>query len=413
MSAAWDPSRRVFLKGAGVAALGVGFAPTALFERTALAAGAGERVLVQLFLRGGADGLNQLVPHGDPDYYTLRPGIALRLANGVVNLDGFFGLHPSLAPMKELWDEGILAALPAVGNSGLTRSHFDAQDYMDTGTPGQKAYPTGWMDRVAADVPGSPLVQAVSIASQLPRALVGDEPALVVSSTTGFELQAGSNRARGWREEAEPLLRGLYASADDPVHRVGKDVFGAIDLLRSTPAVVAGPANGAVYPAGTAGTALRTAAQIIKADFGTRVIFIPLGGAFDTHRDQLPGNVADYDRLGPAIRAFRQDLGPSIDRVLLMVTTEFGRTATENGSRGTDHGWAHAEWFLGGGVRGGRVHSRWPGLAWEQLNERRDLAYTVDFRDSFSMAARWLGVRDTGALFPGHTPGPDPGVLGA
>ena len=405
-----DPSRRIFIKGAGLAAIGIGLDPSSLLTRTAFAAGEGSRVLVQVFLRGGADGLNFCVPHADGDYYALRPTIGLTLANGVRNLNGFFGLHPALAPLQELYSEGILALHPTIGNAQLTRSHFDAQDYMDTGTPGNKATRDGWLDRVASQIPGTPLMQMVAIASRAPRAVLGSHPELVTQSLAGFTIRAGTGTAV-WSTEAESLVSASYTGSDDPAYRSGRDVFDAINTIRLTPALQAAPANGAVYPAGTAGTGLRQAAQLIRAGLGARCIYVNVPGGFDTHANQLAGNNADYAPLAAALVAFRRDLGPLINDVLLMVTTEFGRTAAQNGTAGTDHGFAHCGLFLGGSVRGGLVHGQWPGLARTQLNENRDLRYTVDFSDILLAAARWLGVASANAVIPGYVPGPDPGIF--
>jgi uncharacterized protein (DUF1501 family) len=405
-----DPSRRLFIKGAGLAAVGIGLSPSALLTRTAYAAADGSRVLVQVFLRGGADGLNMCVPHGDGNYYALRPTIGLSLANGVRNLDGFFGLHPALAPLHALYSEGILALHPTIGNAQLTRSHFDAQDYMDTGTPGNKSTHDGWLDRVASQIPGTPLMQMVAFAPRAPRAVLGTHPELVTQSFAGFAIRAGTG-ATTWSAEAEGLVNQSYAGTDDPAYRSGRDVFQAISAIRSTAELQAPPANGAVYPAGVAGTGLRQAAQLIRAGLGARCIYVNVPGAFDTHANQLAGNNADYPALAASLVAFRRDLGALIDNVLLMVTTEFGRTAAQNGTAGTDHGFAHCGLFLGGGVRGGLVHGQWPGLARTSLNEGRDLRYTVDFRDVFLSAARWLGVTAANAVVPGYVPGPDPGLF--
>lgn len=405
-----DPSRRIFIKGAGLAAIGIGLSPSSLLTRTAFAAADGSRVLVQVFLRGGADGLNMCVPHGDGNYYALRPTIGLSLANGVRNLNGFFGLHPAFAPLLDLYSEGILALHPTIGNSQLTRSHFDAQDYMDTGTPGNKSTRDGWLDRVASQIPGVPLMQMVAFAPRAPRAVLGTHPELVTQSFAGFAIRAGTGSTL-WSAEAESLVNESYAGSDDPSYRSGRDVFDAIRTIRSTAELQAPPANGAVYPAGVAGTGLRQAAQLIRAGLGARCIYVNVPGAFDTHANQLAGNNADYPALAAALVAFRRDLGPLIDNVLLMVTTEFGRTAAQNGTAGTDHGFAHCGLFLGGGVRGGLVHGQWPGLARTSLNEGRDLRYTVDFRDVFLSAARWLGVPATSAVIPGYVPGPDPGLF--
>jgi uncharacterized protein (DUF1501 family) len=406
----FDPSRRAFVKGAGLASVGFGFSPPTLLTRAAEAAGLGARVLVQVFLRGGADGLNLCVPHGDGQYYALRPNIALSPATGVRNLDGFFGLHPALAPLGDLFAEGVLALHPTLGNARLTRSHFDAQDFMDTGVPGDKTVGDGWLERVARQVPGDDLMQLVAFASRAPRSVLGVHPELVTQDLAAFAVRAGTGAA-GWAAEAEARLRELHAAADGVVQESGRGVFRAIDLFRSTPALRAAPAGGAVYPAGPAGTGLRQAAQLIKAGVGTRCIYVNVPGAFDTHANQLAANNADYAPLAAALAAFRRDLGGRLDDVLLMVTTEFGRTAAQNGSLGTDHGYAHCGVFLGGSVRGGRVHGTWPGLSPASLNEGRDLRYTLDFRDVFAAAARWLGVADPARVLPGYAPGPDPGLF--
>jgi uncharacterized protein (DUF1501 family) len=403
-----DLSRRLFLKGAGLAAVGVGFHPSSLLVRTAEAAGVGPQVLVQVFLRGGADGLNMVVPFGDPDYYDLRGEIALARpgqGGGVANLDGFFGLHPELAPLLPLWQERRLAVLPAVGNDGLSRSHFDAQDFMESGTPGVKTTADGWLDRAVARVPGTEVTQAVAFASILPRSFLGGEPVLVAQNLATFNL-----RAPNWREEAETLLRAMYEPRSDAFGQVGRETFSAIQTLASTPAISAGPANGAVYPAAVVGSSLRQAAAVIKAGLGTRCIFVNVTGGFDTHANQLAANTNDYRSLGAALAAFAVDLGPQLDDVVVMVDTEFGRTASVNGSGGTDHGAAHCMLVFGGRVRGGRIVGGWPGLSRNALHESRDLAFTVDYRDAFQEVARGqLGITDS--LFPGYSPGPGPGIL--
>jgi uncharacterized protein (DUF1501 family) len=409
MTMAWDPSRRVFIKGAGLAAVGLGMSPSALLTRAAEAAGIGRRVLVQVFLRGGADGLNLCVPYRDANYYGLRPGIGLKLTDGVRDLDGFFGLHPALAPLLELYTEGVLALHPTVGGTG-SRSHFDAQDFMDTAAPQDKSVHDGWLDRVARQIPGERLTELVAFASRRPRAVFGSHPELVLQSIPAFTVRAGSGGS-AWSSEAEALLREIHAAGSGAVAAAGRDVFEAITTLRVTPELKAPPAAGASYPPGSAGSGLRQAAQLIKADLGTRCLFITVSGAFDTHANQLAGNNSDYGPLAAALVAFRRDLGAQIDDVLLFVTTEFGRTAAQNGSNGTDHGFAHCELFLGGGVRGRRVHGSWPGLGRADLNEGRDLRYTLDFRDVFAAAARWLGVADTQQVIPGYRPGADPGIF--
>jgi uncharacterized protein (DUF1501 family) len=397
---AFDPSRRVFMRGASLAAVGIGVAPSSLLVRAAEAATPG-RVLVKVFLRGGADGLNLCVPHGDPDYYALRREIALPRpgqAGGVANLDGYFGLHPELAPLAPFYQDGRLALVHAVGNAQVTRSHFDAQDFQESGTPAVKTTPTGWLDRAIALVPGTEVTQAVSFSSQSVRSFLGPEPVLVAQTLSSFDL-----RARGWRQEAERLLRSMYELDRTEVGSTGRETFEAITTLLGAPA--APPANGATYPTGSVGSAMRQAAQLVKAGIGTRCIYVNVTGAFDTHSNQLPNNVADYRPLGQALAAFATDLGGRLDEVAVVVTTEFGRTAAVNGAAGTDHGTGYCMMALGGRVRGGRVLGRWPGLSRNQLFEERDLAATTDWRDVFQELARaQLGV--TESLFPGYTPAP-------
>jgi uncharacterized protein (DUF1501 family) len=401
----WDVSRRVFLRGAGLAAVGVGIAPSTLLVRTARAA-AGEKVLVQVFLRGAADGLNLCVPYGDPEYYSLRQGIALPRpggSDGVVNLDGTFGMHPELAPLQPFWSDGRLAFIHAVGNPQVTRSHFDAQDFQESGTPGDKQTPTGWLDRAIARLPGTEVTQAVSFSSQLVRSFLGPEPVLVAQSLSSFDLHA-----RNWRAEAETRLRTMYAADSTEVGDTGTETFEAINTLLRAPTPP--PSNGAVYPTATVGNALRQAAGLVKTGVGTRCIFVNVTGGFDTHSNQLANNTADYRPLGQALAAFATDLGGRLDDVVLMVTTEFGRTAAVNGAAGTDHGTGYAMMVLGGRVRGGRVLGRWPGLGRGQLYENRDLAATTDFRDVFQELARaQFGIAES--LFPGYTPGPGTGVV--
>jgi uncharacterized protein (DUF1501 family) len=404
---AWDASRRVFLKGFGLAAVGVGFGPSPLMVRAAEAAQAGAKVLVKIFLRGGCDGLNLCVPYGDPEYYGLRGGIAVA-RNEVMNLDGYFGLNPALGAIKRLYDDGRLAFVPAVGQYSLTRSHFDAQDFMETGTPGDKSTTTGWLDRTIARIPGSEVTQAVAFANQLPRSYLGPEPVLVAQSLTSFDL-----RARNWRDEAERLLRAMYEPKDSPVGRMGQETFAAMQTLLRTPEILAAPGNGADYPAVAVGNSLRQAAQLIKANLGTRSIYVNVPGAFDTHSNQTFNNTLEFQRLGDSLAAFSTDLGRLMDDVVVIVTTEFGRTAAVNGSAGTDHGSGYCMIVMGGGVRGGRIYGQWPGLSQTQLYQGRDLAVTTDFRDVFAEVARaQFGITDASALFPGYSAGPPLGIVG-
>ena len=404
---AWDISRRVFIRSAGLAAVGVAGQASPLLVRMAEAAEGATKVFVHVFLRGGADGLNMVAPYGDSRYYDLRGVIALPRpgqAGGVVNIDGYFGFHPGLAPLKEIYDAGRLAIIPAVGNYGLSRSHFDAQDFSETGTPADKTTSTGWLDRALKMLPGSSVTEAVAFQAQLPRAFLGPEPVLVATNLSTFDL-----RAPGWRAEAESLLRAMYEGRVGDVARVTRETFDAINVLLRMPAFPV--ATGINYGNGSIGNSLRQAAQIIKAGLGTRTIFVSVGGAFDTHQGQLGAHSLEYGRIGDALSAFYRDLGPLMDDVVLLMSTEFGRASFVNGSQGTDHGSAHCELVMGA-VRGGRIAGAWPGLANSQLYQQRDLAFTVDYRDVLAeIARRHLGLTDMATLFPGFAPGAGPGVV--
>lgn len=397
----WDPTRRVFLKGAGLAALGVGIGPSPLLVRAAEAASSGPAVLVHIFLRGGADGLNLLVPHGDPEYYDLRGPLALPRPgepDGVVALDDHFGLHPVMAGLAPLYRDGRLAFLHAVGNYDVSRSHFSAQDFVEMGTPGVRSTTTGTLSRVAAGFAEKGTTKVVSFSSQRPVSLLGPEDALVTLDLAAYRL-----RARGWEAEAERQIQAMYTGT--PLERLTGGIFDAARILSRTLAPETTPAQGAAYPDSPLAGSLRQVADIIRAGIGTRCVFVHGRGNFDTHAGQLEANRTDYAILADALVAFDRDLGRKMDDVVVLVTTEFGRTVFANGSLGTDHGSGYCAMILGGRVKGGRVHGRWPGLAKSQLFEERDLGVTTDFRELFAdVAKNHLRIADAGALFPGYAP---------
>jgi len=411
MNTPFDASRRIFLRGASAAAVGIGFGPSSLMSRTAEAAGAGPKVFVQVFIRGGVDTLSMVVPYGDSTYYNLRGAIAVPppgQSGGALRLTDTFGLHPALGALMPLWSDGRLAIVDAVGNIDLSRSHFDAQDFMETGTPGNKSTTTGWLDRAIKMIPGSAVSEAVAFQAQLPRSFMGPEPVLVATNLATFNLKVGAS----WRAEAETALRGMYGSRQDAVGKVGRETFEAIDTIVQSPVLTLPASNGAVYPNASIGTSLRQAAAVIKAGLGTRTIFVSVGGAFDTHSNQLAAHATELPRIGDALAAFAQDLGGLMDDVLVLMVSEFGRTASVNGSAGTDHGSAKAVFVMGGGVRGGRLLGEWPGLSAPQLYQNRDLASTTDFRDVYAEVARkHLGLTDMATLFPGYSVGPGVGLL--
>ncbi len=362
--------------------------------------------LVVVFQRGAADGLNIVVPHAESAYYAMRPSINIP-RNQVIDLDGFFGLHPSLASFKPLWDQGHLAMVHAAGSPDTTRSHFDAQDYMESGTPGVKSTADGWLNRTlqterAADSP----FQAVALGSSLPRILSGKASAVAVSNVNAFSI-AGGNPA------AAPIgntFEAMYAQSVDAVlHGTGNETFEAVKMLKSADPQHYTPAPGANYPKGRFGDALRQTAQLIKANLGVQIAFTDIGG-WDHHVNEgaTEGQLANVLRdFSQSMAAFWTDLGPLAEETVIVTMSEFGRTARENGNRGTDHGHANVMFVLGGPVRGRRVYGRWPGLNQSQLNEGRDLALTTDFRRVLGEAVSGhLGNAQLNTVFPGFDNAP-------
>jgi uncharacterized protein (DUF1501 family) len=410
-------SRRVFMKNGGLALLSLGFAP-AFLARTVEAAGAVRRkVLVTIFQRGAVDGLNMVVPFGEKEYYAARPSIAVpkpNVADGAVDLDGFFGLHPRLAPLKPLWDSRQLAIVHASGSPDGTRSHFDAQDYMESGTPGVKSTQDGWLNRYlhAREHADATPFRAVALAQQLPRSLQGVAPALALSQIGQFGIRAGQQT-----EMIQTSFESEYAAAADRIlNRTGGQAFDAVRMLKSADPSKYQPENGAEYPRSAYGDALRQIAQLVKADVGLEIAFAEAGG-WDTHVNQgaavgqLAQRLADF---GQGIAALARDLGDRMEDVVILTMSEFGRAVAENGNRGTDHGHGNAMFIVGGqSVRGGKVYGKWPGLAREQRYEGRDLAVTTDFRSVFNEVVRvHLGLADTRTIFPGFTNSQTLGFIG-
>ncbi len=408
-------TRRALLKG-GACALAAVAAPPRFLARAAAAADARKKVLVAVFQRGAVDGLSMIVPHGDRDYAGARASIAIRPpragdAGAALDLDGFFGAHPALAPLVPLWHSRALAVVHACGSPDATRSHFDAQDYMESGTPGVKSTPNGWLARAASNLPAarSPF-RAVALGPTLPRALRGDAGAISVASLDRFDVRALAETA-----VARKGFESLYAQGvQDLLHGTGRETFEAVRMLKSANAARLTPANGAAYPRSRLGDALRQIAQLVRSDVGLEIGFADADG-WDTHVGQGAEQGQLANRLGDlagALAAFAQDLGDRMADVVVLTMSEFGRTVAENGNRGTDHGHATAMLVYGGGVRGGKVYGRWPGLARERLFEGRDLAVTTDFRALFGeVAARQLGIAKPAALFPGWGGGSALGVL--
>jgi uncharacterized protein (DUF1501 family) len=407
------------MRDGALALVALGAAPPFVM-RTALAQSRAARgkVLIVVFQRGAVDGLSMVVPHGDRQYYDARGAIAIaRPAPGTsdttLDLDGFFGLHPSLAGLEPLWKERRLAVVHACGSPDTTRSHFDAQDYMESGTPGVKSTEDGWLARGLAAVPepGASPFRAVALGPALPRVLRGDVGAVAMSSLADFEVR-DSAALVGGAGSASKGFESLYEQGvHDLLHGTGRETFDAVKMLKAASPQRLAPANGAVYPRGRFGESLRQIAQLVKANVGLEVGFADVSG-WDTHaaqgneRGQLAMRLKEF---GDGLAALDRDLGDRMQDVVVLTMSEFGRTVRENGNRGTDHGHATAMFVLGA-VSGGAVYGRWPGLERDQLHEGRDLAVTTDFRSLFAeVAVRHLGT-PAAPLFPGFSPS-YPGVI--
>ncbi len=397
-------TRRVFLKSGGVAMLGLSALPAFLQRAVAATPMPNRKKLVVLFQRGAADGLNTVVPFAEQNYYRLRPSIAIPEPRrggeaAAIDLDGFFGLHPSLAPLEPLFKQRRLAIVHAAGSPDTTRSHFDAQDFMESGTPGLKSTEDGWLNRALQlqPEPGSSPFRAVAMGQNLPRTLRGAAPAIALPDVRQFQVIAQSPVVEGGFE-------ALYAqTVDNALRGTGTETFEAIDMLRKANPGRFQPENGADYPRSRFGQSLLQIAQLIKADIGLEVTFLDSGG-WDNHVNEggVQGQLANLLRdLGQGLSAFHRDLGDRMENIVVVTMSEFGRTAHENGNRGTDHGHANCMFVMGGGVKGGKIYGRWPGLGPGQLYEGRDLALTTDFRSVLGeVIERHLGSKDLKTVFP-------------
>jgi len=408
-------SRRVFLKNGSLALVSLGFAPSFL-ARTAFAAGPARRSkrLIAIFQRGAVDGLSVVVPYGENDYYRVRPTIAIARPttqdNAALDLDGFFGLNPRLAPLKLLWDRRDLAIVHACGSPDSTRSHFDAQDYMESATPGVKSTGDGWLNRYlqAKRAESETSFRAVALTPQLPRMLQGSAPALAMSQIAQFGLRGATVN--------DSFEAQYQAAADRVLNGTGREAFDAMKTLKVADPGRYAVENGAAYPPSPFAQALKQIAQLAKADVGLEVAFAEIGG-WDTHvnqgssQGQLGARLNDFSQ---SIAALVTDLGERMADTVVLTMSEFGRAVSENGNRGTDHGHGNAMLVMGGGVRGGHVYGNWPGLAAEKRYEGRDLAVTTDFRDVFGeIVVRHMGVADPKSIFPGYSVQPSkfPGLF--
>ncbi len=398
-------TRRAFLCNSALGVVGTAALPTFL-TRAALGAESSatkNKRLVVIFQRGAADGLNIVVPHGERSYYAMRPSINIP-RNSVIDLDGFFGLHPSMAAFQPIWKQGHLAIVHAAGSPDPTRSHFDAQDFMESGTPGVKATEDGWLNRSLRSLPDDPqksAFRAIALGPSLPRILSGKEPAVAVNNINDFGV-GGKN------PKATPIANTFEAmydqSVDSVLHGTGQETFEAVKMLKSADPARYTPAPGANYPGGRFGESLKQLAQLVKANLGVQVAFADIGG-WDHHVNEgsTQGQIANVLReFSGSLAAFWTDLGDLAEDTVVVTMSEFGRTARENGNRGTDHGHANVMFVMGGPVKGGKVYGRWPGLEQSQLYEGRDLAVTTDFRRVLGEGVyRHLGNKNLEQVFPG------------
>jgi uncharacterized protein (DUF1501 family) len=431
-------NRRVFLKSGAMALLAMGLPPE-FVTRSLLAETRGaarKKTLVCIFQRGAVDGLSMVIPYGETAYYRARRSIAIADASrasggaGALDLDGFFGMHPALKPLHELYGRRELAVVHATGSPSPTRSHFEAQDVMESASPDGRAR-DGWLNRVLGSTPceacdgrtladpgahaahhaagqtglgGVEALRGVAMGASLPLSLRGTAPALAIDDLDRFGVAGGRDASL-----ASTFERMYHTAGGDAVTGAADEGLEAAALLKRVDPARYRPADGVQYPAGDFGRSLRQIAQLVKADVGVEIAFADLGG-WDTHVAQGGANGQLARRLGElaqGLRAFYDDLGDRMGDVVVLTMSEFGRTVAENGTGGTDHGHANCMMVMGGGVAGGRVHGEWPGLEPEQLNEGRDLKVTTDFRDVFAeLTARHLGAQQLDRVFPGYSVDP-------
>jgi uncharacterized protein (DUF1501 family) len=426
-------TRRVFLRGSAIVMAGMGVAPGWL-ARAAAAGSKKRKTLVAIFMRGAADGLNIVVPFGDKRYRELRPTLAIAppapqtnasvntiLPNGAavvvngpnggsIDLDGTFALNGAMQPLQTLWDKHQLAIVVATGSPDNSRSHFDAQDSMECGTPGKNTG-DGWLNRAlpaAADQASS--MRAIALGNQVPHCLRGSNEVIAVGNLQQFNVGDQS---------AAAIMQSMYATTPDAsLGRTGKDAFEAMRVIRSiqdtpqtAPAVAPGTGAPLIAQAGEFGRNLQQLARLLKAEAGVEVAFADIVG-WDHHgneNQQLPNLLR---QLSAGITAFCQEMGDRMEDVVLVTMSEFGRTAEENGNGGTDHGHGSFMMVIGGPVHGGKLYGKWPGLEKEQLFEGRDLAVTTDYREVLSELVRGhLGQENLNTVFPGFQPGRPLGLL--
>jgi uncharacterized protein (DUF1501 family) len=389
------PTRRQLLQGLNPAR------PRLLFQPGAAPAG---DVLVTVFLRGAMDAVHTVPPYAEAAYRKVRPTMGLPdpgKPGGIVDLDGQFGLHPTLAPLGDLFRAGRLAIVHASGSPDSTLSHFEAMQTMERGVSDGNSIASGWISRHLAATEsrsGSP-IRAIAFGDVLPKSLQGALSATAVRSLTEFRLKI-PERWAGFRS----LLTELYQTGADPAQTAGRDTLNLLTDLEKLDPDAYRPEGGAAYPEGEFGTGLRQVAQLIKADLGLEIAAVDLGG-WDSHAAQVAGMEPLMRQLAQGLAAFHADLGDRMNRVTLAAMSEFGRRVHENSSLGTDHGRATAMFLLGGHIRGGNVYGRWPGIAEGQLDKDGNLRVTTDYRDILGeVVDRRLKNPNLAPVFPNHRP---------
>ncbi|WP_310481900.1 DUF1501 domain-containing protein [Chamaesiphon sp. VAR_48_metabat_403] len=360
--------------------------------------------LIVVFLRGAIDGLNVVIPYREPTYYTDRPKIAIPQPgqpNGALDLDGKFGLHPALSPLLPLWQQKSLAFVHACGSQNETRSHFDAQDYLESGTPGIKSTRDGWMNRLLGIISDKNPIQAVSVGATTPRILLGKRAVANLASGRN-----AGNRQQIDKPQVASAFDRLYGNNDAIGRTYREGRLARTELLKDLEAEMKMANNGATLPNGFPGDAQRLA-RLMALDPRIQMSFLAVGG-WDTHINQgaSQGQLArNLEQLGKGLIALQTGLGAAYQNTTIVVMSEFGRTIKENGNGGTDHGHGNVMWLLGGGIRGGTVYGKWVGLEPAQRDRGRDLAVTTDFRDVLgTVLTRRLAI-DASKLqqvFPGY-----------
>lgn len=411
-------TRRGFIKSGAVSLFSLGFggyvpdfiAQAAATTRANLSRK--NKILVCIYQRGAMDGLMAVTPFTDQALIKARPDLFISPTAGgnkkqLIDLDGTYGLHPSMQSFETLFKQKKLAIVHGVGSPFNTRSHFDAQDYMESGTPGDKTTHDGWLNRLLSRTENtqSPF-QAVSITNSLPKSFLGKNPALAISDLKNFAIQVKRNPAA--INTSAKSFEDLYDhTSSQLLNKAGKESFEAMKILDEKNVKNYQPSNNAVYPYGGLGNSLKQIAQLVKMDVGLEIAFAESTG-WDTHYNQ-GSDVGTFARnvegLSKSIEAFWQDLGDYQDQVTVMTMTEFGRTVSQNGTKGTDHGRASCMFVLGNDVKGGQVHGTMRSLEKANLEDGRDLPVTTDFRNLFSeVAVKHLDLKDSQGLFPNFTP---------